>query len=96
MKCTLPDDQFIVENSNGEVLLKASLLELQYIIGSVAVGQEVTLKERCKLISNALYEEFSTILTWGQVAHILTKVGEEIESLKKNTTSSQESLLGTE
>lgn len=92
MKLTLPTEDFIVENQDGSVRLKASSLDLYYTIAMINddLPEELSIKDKFTRVAEAINAQYSCNFTWGELIKVFNYLQEEIDEVKKNTTSTQE------
>lgn len=89
----LPSSEYEVVDQDGEVILKAPLMELYYTIclaTEEATSAKLPLKQGYMMAANEVNAIYGSKLDWGQIIEILNDLNDQMESLKKNTTSTQE------
>jgi hypothetical protein len=95
---TLPSSKYEVVDQEGEVILSAPLMELYYTIclaTEEATSAKLPLKQGYIMAANEVNAVYGCTLDWGQIIEILNDLNDQMESLKKNTTSTPELLTST-
>lgn len=86
----LPTNKYIVEDTDGNILLEAPLMDLYYLIAFNSESDAPTQLAKMKFAAEAVNAEYGSSLSWGQVMEILTDLQDKVEEAKKKVTSSQE------
>ncbi len=92
-KFTLPSSKYEVVDQEGKVLLEAPLMELYYTIALATEEAELSKlprKQGFMMAAAEVNNVYGSTLDWGQIVEILNDLSEQLEALKKNTTSTQE------
>lgn len=92
-KFQLPSSTYEVVDQDGKMLLSAPMMELYYTIALATEEAEVAKlprKQGFMIAANEVNSVYGSTLDWGQIIEILNDLSEQLESLKKNTTSTPE------
>lgn len=94
MEIKVPDQTVRMRNSEDEVILEASLLDIHAFIGFHTFDDQINLEDdhvtaefyinKIKALVEPFNREFNCNLTWGQLNVLLNNLNQEEENLKKN------------
>ena len=84
----LPAGNVVIEDADGKPVITASMLDIYYTMVAVH-DDKLSEKENMKAVAKAVNEEYKSKITWGQAAHLLSVLDEEIENAKKSITKKQ-------
>ncbi len=89
----LTTSKYEVVDEDNKVILSAPLLELYYTIALAseeATAANLPQKHGFIRAAEEVNQTYGCTLDWGQIVEILNDLNDQMESLKKNTTSTQE------
>jgi hypothetical protein len=98
VKFQIPSSKYEVVDQDGEVILEAPMMELYYTIALATEEAELAKlprKQGFMMAAQVVNEAYGASVDWGQIVEILNDLSEQIETLKKNTTSTPELLAST-
>lgn len=86
----LSKETYKITDQDGNILIEASVPDLYYTIAFCMEEGRTPTRMDFQNAADQLNREYSTNLTWSEVIILFNSLTEEMESLKKNTSSTQE------